>query len=118
MPRTGRHPARRVRLPPALRHVHLNAAGIDVGAGSHHVAIPPGGTPRAATSGNSGRSPWTSPRSRRGCAAAPGRSGCTLLCDHGPGDARQQFEFLRVAEARSARGLDQYARRKLRRVRV
>jgi Transposase len=45
MPRTGRHPARRVRLPPALRHVHLNAAGIDVGAGSHHVAIPPGRDP-------------------------------------------------------------------------
>ena len=41
MPRTGRDPARRVRLPPALRHVHRNAAGIDVGAGSHHVAIPP-----------------------------------------------------------------------------
>jgi len=45
MPRTGRHPARRVRLPPAPRHVHLNAAGIDVGAGSHHVAIPPGRDP-------------------------------------------------------------------------
>jgi transposase len=45
MPRTGRHPARHVRLPPALRHVHLNAAGIDVGAGSHHVAIPPGRDP-------------------------------------------------------------------------
>jgi transposase len=48
MPRSGRHPTHRVhrpRLPPALRHVHLNAAGIDVGAGSHHVAVPPGRDP-------------------------------------------------------------------------
>ena len=32
-------------MPPELRHVHLNAAGIDVGAGSHYVALPPGRDP-------------------------------------------------------------------------
>jgi len=45
MPRSRPHADRRVgpaRLPPELRHVHLNAAGIDVGAGSHYVAVPPG----------------------------------------------------------------------------
>jgi len=48
MARTRPHAARRVRpatLPPELRHVHLNAAGIDVGAGSHYVALPPGRDP-------------------------------------------------------------------------
>ncbi|MFN0156370.1 MAG: IS110 family transposase [Gaiella sp.] len=33
------------RLPEELRHVHLNAAGIDIGAGSHYVAIPQGRDP-------------------------------------------------------------------------
>ena len=49
MPQARRpHRARRVRsvrLPPELRHVHLHAAGIDVGAGGHYVAIPPGRDP-------------------------------------------------------------------------
>src|SRR5205823_11825887 len=48
MPHARSHRARRVRparLPPELRHVHLNAAGIDVGAGGHYVAIPPGRDP-------------------------------------------------------------------------
>ncbi len=48
MPHARPHRARRVRparLPPELRHVHLDAAGIDVGAGGHYVAIPPGRDP-------------------------------------------------------------------------
>ena len=48
MPHARSPRARRVRparLPPELRHVHLDAAGIDVGAGSHYVAIPPGRDP-------------------------------------------------------------------------
>jgi transposase len=36
---------RRPQLPHELRHVHLNAAGIDIGAGSHYVAVPPGRDP-------------------------------------------------------------------------
>jgi len=44
MPRTPRRPARRrpVRLPPELRSVNLHAAGIDIGAASHFVAVPEG----------------------------------------------------------------------------
>ena len=32
----------RAALPPQLRHVNLNAAGIDIGATSHFVAVPEG----------------------------------------------------------------------------
>lgn len=32
-------------LPPELKHVHLNAAGIDVGAEAHFVAVPPSRDP-------------------------------------------------------------------------
>ena len=32
-------------LPPELEHVHLNAAGIDVGAEAHFVAVPPNRDP-------------------------------------------------------------------------
>src|SRR5688572_26323247 len=44
---THRPPSRKRRtlpaaLPPQLRHVNLNAAGIDIGATSHFVAVPEG----------------------------------------------------------------------------
>jgi transposase len=48
MPRSGPPPHRRGRgagLPPELRQVNLNAAGVDVGAGSHYVAVPAGRDP-------------------------------------------------------------------------
>jgi transposase len=50
MPRSRPNPHRRSRvprLPPELRTVHLNAAGIDVGAESHYVAVPEGRDPEA-----------------------------------------------------------------------
>ena len=40
-PRRGRAAT----LPPELRRVNLNAAGVDVGAGSHDVAVPDGRDP-------------------------------------------------------------------------
>ena len=40
-PRRGRAP----KLPPELAQVNLNAAGVDVGAGSHYVAVPAGRDP-------------------------------------------------------------------------
>jgi transposase len=48
MPRSRPHPPRRGRaatLPPELRRVNLNAAGVDVGATSHYVAVPAGRDP-------------------------------------------------------------------------
>ncbi len=48
MPRVRPHPHRRgpaVTLPPELHRVNLNAAGIDVGAESHYVAVPEGRDP-------------------------------------------------------------------------
>jgi transposase len=48
MPRSRPNPHRRGRvagLPPELRQVNLNAAGIDVGAESHYVAVPEGRDP-------------------------------------------------------------------------
>jgi transposase len=48
MPRsrpTAHHRVRAPKLPPQLRRVNLNAAGIDVGATSHYVAVPDGRDP-------------------------------------------------------------------------
>ena len=48
MPSARPKPHRRGRaatLPPELRRVNLNAAGVDVGAGSHYVAVPDGRDP-------------------------------------------------------------------------
>jgi hypothetical protein len=48
MPRSRPTAHRRVRapqLPPELRRVNLNAAGVDVGAASHYVAVPEGRDP-------------------------------------------------------------------------
>lgn len=48
MPRARPHPhhrSRAAKLPPELRRVNLNAAGVDVGAGYHYVAIPDGRDP-------------------------------------------------------------------------
>ena len=48
MPRARPHPQRRGRaatLPPELRRVTLNAAGVDVGAESHYIAVPEGRDP-------------------------------------------------------------------------
>jgi len=48
MPRsrpTLRRDRRAATLPPELRTIHLNAAGIDIGAASHYVAVPPGRDP-------------------------------------------------------------------------
>lgn len=40
MVRKARRASQSPKLPPSLKHVHLNAAGIDVGAESHYVAVP------------------------------------------------------------------------------
>jgi hypothetical protein len=40
-PNPGRR-RRRLKLPPELRRVNLNAAGIDIGSESHYVAVPEG----------------------------------------------------------------------------
>jgi transposase len=40
MVRKARRASQYQELPPSLKHVHLNAAGIDVGARSHYVAVP------------------------------------------------------------------------------
>jgi transposase len=48
MPRVRPHPHRRgpaVTLPPELHRVNLNAAGVDIGAESHYVAVPEGRDP-------------------------------------------------------------------------
>src|SRR6266581_8137495 len=48
MPRSRPNPHRQVRapqLPPELRRINLNAAGVDVGAASHYVAVPEGRDP-------------------------------------------------------------------------
>src|SRR5262249_22700948 len=50
MPRSRPHPhphrrRRAATLPPELRRVNLNAAGVDVGAESHYVAVPDGRDP-------------------------------------------------------------------------
>jgi len=48
MPRARAHPHHRGRgatLPPELRRINLNAAGIDIGAASHYVAVPEGRDP-------------------------------------------------------------------------
>lgn len=45
--RTRSGPSRRTSLPPELQHVNLNAAGIDVGAEAHFVAVSPGRDPQA-----------------------------------------------------------------------
>ena len=44
-----RHPSRRAKLPPELRTVNLNAAGVDVGADRHFVAVPEGRDPEGHT---------------------------------------------------------------------
>lgn len=44
--RTRSGPSRRRSLPPELQHVNLNAAGIDVGAEAHFVAVPAGRDPQ------------------------------------------------------------------------
>jgi len=45
-PRSSRSRRRRyAALPPELKHVHLNAAGIDVGAEAHFIAVPPSRDP-------------------------------------------------------------------------
>ena len=41
-----RHGRRRAALPPELRRVNVNAAGIDIGAGQHYVAVPEGRDPQ------------------------------------------------------------------------
>src|SRR3712207_165352 len=41
-PRSRKPTRTRVALPPALQHVNLNAAGIDIGATAHFVAVPEG----------------------------------------------------------------------------
>jgi hypothetical protein len=51
-----RHLARRAKLPRELQTVNLNAAGIDVGAERHYVAVPEGRDLRARTFGHSARS--------------------------------------------------------------
>ncbi len=47
MPKSRPNPrrGRAAGLPPELRQVNLNAAGIDVGAESHYVAVPEGRDP-------------------------------------------------------------------------
>jgi transposase len=48
MPRSRAHPhpgGRRATRPPELRRLNLNAAGIDIGAASHYVAVPAGRDP-------------------------------------------------------------------------
>lgn len=40
MARKARRASQSEKLPASLKHVHLNAAGIDVGAESHYVAVP------------------------------------------------------------------------------
>ena len=40
MARKARRASQSQKLPASLKHVHLNAAGIDVGAESHYVAVP------------------------------------------------------------------------------
>jgi transposase len=42
---TPSRPSRSASLPPQLEHVHLNAAGIDIGAEAHFAAVPPGRDP-------------------------------------------------------------------------
>jgi transposase len=42
----SRHGRRRAPLPPELRRVNVNAAGIDIGAGQHYVAVPEGRDPQ------------------------------------------------------------------------
>jgi transposase len=52
MSRSRSHPrqhSRRAKLPPELRAVNLNAAGVDVGADRHFVAVPEGGDPEGHT---------------------------------------------------------------------
>jgi transposase len=44
--RTRSRPSRRTPLPPQLEHVNLDAAGIDIGAEAHFVAVPPGRDPQ------------------------------------------------------------------------
>jgi transposase len=39
--RKPQHPRSQSALPPQLAAVHLHAAGIDVGAAAHDVAVPP-----------------------------------------------------------------------------
>lgn len=46
MARKARRASQTPKLPASLKHVHLNAAGIDVGAESHHVAVPPDRDPQ------------------------------------------------------------------------
>ena len=40
MARKARRASQSPKLPASLKHVHLNAAGIDVGSESHYVAVP------------------------------------------------------------------------------
>jgi hypothetical protein len=40
-------------LPPELRRVNVNAAGIDIGAGHHYVAVPEGRDPQGGPYGSS-----------------------------------------------------------------
>jgi transposase len=42
MARKARSASQSQQLPPSLKQVHLNAAGIDIGAESHYVAVPEG----------------------------------------------------------------------------
>jgi hypothetical protein len=52
VPKSHPHVARRGRrrpLPPELHQVNLNAAGVDVGAVSHYVAVPAGRDPAGQT---------------------------------------------------------------------
>jgi hypothetical protein len=41
----SRHGRRRAPLPPELRRVNVNGAGIDIGARHHYVAVPEGRDP-------------------------------------------------------------------------
>jgi transposase len=43
--RTRQHPRAKTTLPPQLAAVTLHAAGIDVGAAAHYVAVPPSDDP-------------------------------------------------------------------------
>ncbi|MBN1188124.1 MAG: transposase [Dehalococcoidales bacterium] len=40
MARKARSASQSPKLPPSLKQIHLNAAGIDVGAENHYVAVP------------------------------------------------------------------------------
>ena len=53
--RRRRPPVESSELPEQLKHVNLNAAGIDVGAEQHFVALPPGRAKESVKEPPSGR---------------------------------------------------------------